>query len=95
MTKKKLDIDLLICNTLDFDTAYKTMEYNSKFFDFNKKIILSNKDINIYGLYPYLNNWGNINLNKEIKIVVNKFLKIINFPKLKTSLKIFINDKFK
>jgi hypothetical protein len=50
LIKKKLNVDLLICNTLDFDTAYRTMEYNSNFFDFNKKIILSNKDTNINGI---------------------------------------------
>lgn len=49
MIKKKLNIDLLICNTLDFETAYKTIEYNSKLFDFNKKIILSNRDESIKG----------------------------------------------
>lgn len=47
--KKKLNIDLLICNTLDFETAYKTIDYNSKFFDFNKKIILSNRNESIEG----------------------------------------------
>ena len=31
MTKKDLNIDLLICNTLDFDVAFKTLEYNAKF----------------------------------------------------------------
>ena len=37
MDKKDLDIDLLICNTLDFDIALKTIEHNLKFFNFNKK----------------------------------------------------------
>jgi len=47
--KKSLPIDLLICNTIDFKTAFKTIEYNSQFFNFNKKIILSNSDEKIKG----------------------------------------------
>ena len=58
--KKKLNIDLLICNTLDFETAYKTIDYNSKFFDFNKKIILSNRNESIEG-YD-IHNIGKFNL---------------------------------
>ena len=50
MDKKDLDIDLLICNTLDFDIALKTIEHNLKFFNFNKKIILSNRKEKIPGI---------------------------------------------
>ena len=41
LIKKKLNVDLLICNTLDFDTAYKTMEYNSNFFEICKNFYLN------------------------------------------------------
>ena len=37
MDKKDLDIDLLICNTLDFDIALKTIEHNLKFLISIKK----------------------------------------------------------
>lgn len=74
MNKKKLNVDLLICNTLNFDIALKTLEYNSQFFNFNKKILLSNKNETIKEFEVY-----NVGKFKSIQDYSDFMPQLINY----------------
>ena len=67
-----LPIDLIICNTLDFPTAFRTIQYNEQFFNFKNKIILSNISEKISGYKIF--NVGKFNSIQEYSDFMPKLI---------------------